>query len=176
MQLEKLDDLMKSLRRAPLYGDGGQGRAVELGCADIEGLIPHRDPFLLVDSIDGIDLETKTIRGIKLVAETDPVFAGHFPGEPIYPGVLQVEMMGQLALCLARLADVGKDGSAVAPPRIRAIRIHHALYIEPVLPGDHLTVHAGIIDDTGMTAISAGQLFKGSTLCSCSVQEVCFVD
>jgi 3-hydroxymyristoyl/3-hydroxydecanoyl-(acyl carrier protein) dehydratase len=140
----------------------------------IERLIPHRPPFRLIDSIDRVDMGARTIRGSRRLREDDPVFAGHFPGTPVYPGVLQVETMGQLGLCLAGLLG-GHAVSYGQPPQVRAIRIHNALFIEALAPGDSLAVTASLVEDNGLTAICAGQIFRGEQLCSCAIQEVCFV-
>lgn len=175
MLLEGLDDLVKSLRKEPIFRPEADTIAPSVNFPRIQELIPHRDPFLLIDHIDSLNLPKKTIRGSRHIRKDDPVFAGHFPGQPVYPGVLQVEAMGQLALCLSRLTDED-NGNSGHPPDIRAIKIHHASFLAPVSPGDNLTIQAGIVEDNGFTAISSGQVFKDSTLCSYSVQEVCFVD
>lgn len=170
---ETLEQLMKELRRKPLFAADA---ADNLGYdrAGVERLIPHRAPFLLIDTVDGLDREARTVKGSRRIPADDPVFAGHFPGQPVYPGVLQVEMMGQLGLCLAGLLSADEAGED-SPPQVRATRIHQAIFVEPVMPSDRLTVMAGMVDDNGLTAICAGQVFRDRTLCSCAVQEVCFV-
>jgi 3-hydroxyacyl-[acyl-carrier-protein] dehydratase len=168
-----LKGLIKELRRVPLFRDDADPYRVRYDRLAIEQLIPHRPPFLLIDAVDRLDRQRQTIRGSRFLAPDDPVFVGHFPDHPVYPGVLQVETMGQLALCLAGLLQ--GEAAPRAPFGVRATRIHHALYIEPVGPGDRLTVMAGLIADTGLTAMCAGQIYRDDTLCACAVQEVCYV-
>jgi 3-hydroxyacyl-[acyl-carrier-protein] dehydratase len=76
---------------------------------EIEALIPHRWPFLLVDRIDEYDGEAKRIVGVKAVTATEWYFQGHFPGMPVMPGVLQVEALAQtMAVLVAKQEGFGE--------------------------------------------------------------------
>ena len=171
MQPDEIPALVKRLRRAPLLPEG-TGTAINFDRSAVERLLPHRDPFLFVDSIDAIDLSTRAVRGRRMVAAQDPVFAGHFPGEPVYPGVLVVEAIGQLALTLvhfdAQNITLPEPGTLL---RVRATRIHHAIFFAPIRPGDTMVLHAQVIEsDFTMTAI--GQAWRGGELAACSILEV----
>jgi 3-hydroxyacyl-[acyl-carrier-protein] dehydratase len=101
---------------------------------EIQKIIPHRYPFLLVDSI--IELEpAKRIVGIKNVTFNEPFFAGHFPGSPVMPGVLIVESMAQVAavLVLREVRDRGKK-------LVYFMGIDRARFRQPVTPGDQLKI------------------------------------
>ena len=74
-----------------------------LGYAEIEKLLPHRAPFLLIDKIRDIQPGHSAI-GLKAVSGNEPYFVGHFPGNPVMPGVLIVEAMAQTAGALAALS------------------------------------------------------------------------
>jgi 3-hydroxyacyl-[acyl-carrier-protein] dehydratase len=101
---------------------------------EIQKIIPHRYPFLLVDSI--VELEpSKRIVGIKNVTFNEPFFAGHFPGSPVMPGVLIVESMAQVAavLVLREVKDRGKK-------LVYFMGIDRARFRQPVTPGDQLKI------------------------------------
>ena len=87
---------------------------------DIEKLIPHRAPFLLIDKLtNAVPGESAT--GIKAVSGGESYFAGHFPSNPVMPGVLIVEAMAQVAACVASLTlkDDQKDTLVFLQPLIK---------------------------------------------------------
>jgi len=77
---------------------------------DIKRILPHRYPFLLVDRIIEFELENRIV-GLKCVTVNEPFFQGHFPGEPIMPGVLIIEGMAQTGGVLARISVMESYGS-----------------------------------------------------------------
>jgi 3-hydroxymyristoyl/3-hydroxydecanoyl-(acyl carrier protein) dehydratase len=132
--------------------------------------------MLLVDGIDIVDLDGQAVRGHRAIRRSDVGFDGHFDGEPIYPGVLLIETMGQLGLTLLHFSSsraINVPASAI-PPRVRATHIHYAAFLAPVIPGDQLVLHAQVVD-SGLTTIAAGQAFKSGTLAAYAVSEV-YVD
>ncbi len=104
---------------------------------EIQRLIPHRPPFLLIDRVlDLVPGERAT--GIKNVSMNEPFFAGHFPSRPVMPGVLIVEAMAQTAtLICAKSLDVGDDHNLL----VYFMGIDRARFRRPVVPGDRLELH-----------------------------------
>ncbi len=97
---------------------------------DIKKEIPHRDPLLLLDRVEIIE-ENKAV-GYKLIHPEMAVLAGHFPGNPIMPGVLQVESIAQLSAILAK----PKEGELML-----LAAVNKARFMKPVLPGMEMCVH-----------------------------------
>ncbi len=106
--------------------------AVEL--LEIMELLPHRYPFLMVDRITNIDGDNTAI-GIKNVTVNEPQFTGHFPGNPVMPGVLLIEGMAQTAgaIC-ARSRQVQSN-------LVYFMTIDNARFRKPVVPGDRIEYH-----------------------------------
>ena len=82
---------------------------------DIQKIIPHRSPFLLIDKITELDIEKGTATGYKAVSYNEPFFAGHFPQQPVMPGVLIIEALAQtgavavLSICLLYTSPSPRD-------------------------------------------------------------------
>ncbi|TCM58861.1 3-hydroxyacyl-[acyl-carrier-protein] dehydratase [Rhizobium sp. PP-F2F-G48] len=129
------------MSETPMGDTGGETRgdvgATVLGTADIREimkLLPHRYPFLLVDKIIEIDSDNSAI-GIKNVTANEPHFTGHFPDQPIMPGVLLIEGMAQTAgaICARKTAT----GSNL----VYFMTIDNARFRKPVVPGDRVEYH-----------------------------------
>jgi 3-hydroxyacyl-[acyl-carrier-protein] dehydratase len=173
--LDDLHQLIKSVRRARLVPDG-VGTPVRFGADALHRLIPHRAPMLLVDTIDVVSVDTAAVRGSRELKANDLGFAGHFPDEPIYPGMLVVEAMGQIGLTLLHFADGRRTDvpADLGPRRVRATHIHHAAFLAPFRPGDTMTLHAQLAH-SDYTFVALGQAWNGDTLAAVAVSEV-FVD
>lgn len=110
-------------------------RLEDLDLEGIKRLIPHRHPFLLLDRVVGIVLGVSAI-GIKNVTVNEPHFQGHFPDQPIMPGVLIIEVMAQTAAVLA----VASMGPTAKGKPVYFMAIDQARFRRPVVPGDQLQV------------------------------------
>jgi UDP-3-O-[3-hydroxymyristoyl] N-acetylglucosamine deacetylase/3-hydroxyacyl-[acyl-carrier-protein] dehydratase len=118
-------------------------------------ILPHRYPFLMLDRILRFEGETKCV-GVKQVTINEPFFAGHFPGHPVMPGVLQVEAMAQVASILmlkVTQSAPGRLGYFVSADEVK--------FRKPVFPGDTLFISAELMKSRGK------QLAR--LRCNCSV-------
>lgn len=97
--------------------------------------LPHRYPFLMVDRIVGIKGDEAAI-GIKNVTANEPQFMGHFPSQPIFPGVLMIEGMAQTAGVLCIAATSSNQAKSVF-----FLTIDNAKFRKPVVPGDTVEYH-----------------------------------
>ena len=129
---------------------------------EISEYLPHRYPFLLVDRVLEVD-PGSFIRGFKNVTINEPFFNGHFPGNPVMPGVLMIEAMAQLAGILAFKTKDRKpsDGSIYYLAGIDSAR-----FKRPVVPGDRLEMEARIIADrSGVMKFACSAQVDGKIAC-----------
>ena len=105
----------------------------QYGIARIREILPHRHPFLLIDKVLDTNGEDH-ILALKNVTADEPFFQGHFPGNPVFPGVLQLETMAQAAGLMV-LWQAPKDAE---PPMLMSVM--NAKFRRPVVPGDTMLV------------------------------------
>ena len=111
-------------------------------------LLPHRYPFLLVDRIEDLVLtdELVEVTGTKNVTINEPFFQGHFPDEPVMPGVLVIESMGQVAAVLLKLYTEIKENERRL---VYVTSIDKVKFRRPVKPGDQLKTVATLVKRRG---------------------------
>lgn len=173
------DGLIRTGRKRRLFTSGSTAEPVEMGRDAIERMVPHRPPFLFVERISAVDLQQRTVTAHRRVEPDDPVLAGHFPGDPVYPGVLLLETMAQACICLQSVVASGRAVPAddATPPRLRLLRVERATFVTEARPGDELTVLAQILEDTGYTATLAGQVLRGDDeICAIAILEAVLLD
>lgn len=126
---------------------------------DILDAIPHRYPFMLVDRIVDFDKENKRIVGIKNLTFNELFFQGHFPGEPVMPGVLQLEAMAQVAGVMMNSIIEGRKGEVAY-----FLAVNNAKFRRMVKPGDQLRMEVEAVRvRTRMTTIH-GKAYVGDEL------------
>ena len=143
--------------QAPLYDPN---KAPIMDNNRIRELLPHRYPFLLVDKI--IEKGTNYIVGVKNITANEPFFPGHFPQEPVLPGVLQIEAMAQTGglLVLSSVDDPERYSTYF-------MKIDNVKFRQKVVPGDTLIFHISFMTELrrGM-AVMKGYAFVGEKIVS----------
>ncbi len=107
-----------------------------VGIMEVLALLPHRYPFLMVDRIYDIDADNSCV-GVKNVTFNEPHFQGHFPGQPIMPGVLIIEGMAQTAGAIC----VHSKTATQSPKAVYFMTIDKVKFRKPVVPGDVIEYH-----------------------------------
>jgi len=125
---------------------------------DIQNLLPHRYPFLMVDRIVEIEPEKRAV-GIKNVTINEPFFQGHFPGHPIMPGVMIMESMAQAGGVLL-LEAVGNPKTKL----VYFLSMDEVKFRKPVLPGDTLRLELNMIFFRRGICKMAGKALVGDAL------------
>ncbi len=124
---------------------------------DIYDVLPHRHPMCMVDRVLEYESKKRAV-GIKNVTYNEPIFEGHFPTQPVMPGVLQIEALAQLAAWLV-LRDIGKEGEL---GYFRSIS--KATFRRAVIPGDQLRLEIDVVRLRSRIAIIKGRVYVGDEL------------
>lgn len=131
---------------------------IVMDAIDVQAVLPHRYPFLLVDRVVEFDPGRRAV-GLKNVTVNDPYFQGHFPGRPVFPGVLIVEALAQLGGVLAI-----RSSSAEKSPIVYLTGIDKAKFRKPVIPGDQIRLEVEVIKRRPPFWKMQGRAFVGSDL------------
>ena len=115
---------------------------MRLGIKEIQEIIPHRHPFLLIDFIDELEPGVRAV-GYKSITFNEPQFNGHFPGQPVMPGVLMIEALAQVGAVAILSLPENKRKTAFFGS------INKAKFKQMVLPGDRLKLECEIIKRKG---------------------------
>lgn len=119
---------------------------MRLGIKEIQEIIPHRHPFLLIDCIEELEPGVRAT-GYKSITYNEPQFAGHFPDEPVMPGVLMLEALAQVGAVaiLSVEANKGKTAYFGSMDKVK--------FKQKVLPGDRLKLECEIIKQKGPVGV-----------------------
>jgi 3-hydroxyacyl-[acyl-carrier-protein] dehydratase len=115
---------------------------------EIQKILPHRYPFLLVDRITDLK-QGEYIEGFKNVSISEPVFQGHFPDHPIYPGVMIIEGMAQAGGVLAFKSMDNATQEEIENKVVYFMSIDKAKFRAPVTPGDQLVYKINVLKNKG---------------------------
>ncbi len=141
---------------------------------EIQKILPHRFPFLLVDRVTEIS-NSESLTGYKNVTIGEQIFEGHFPGHPIYPGVMILEGMAQAGGILAfksmNLSDEDIDNKVVY-----FMSIDRAKFRTPVRPGDRLEYRMRVLKHKGTIWILEGKAYVDDKLVSEAELKAMIVD
>ncbi|WP_029086895.1 3-hydroxyacyl-ACP dehydratase FabZ [Brevundimonas aveniformis] len=136
-----------------------EDRGEEIDFAEVMRRIPHRYPLLLVDRAENYLAHT-SITGIKNVTHNEPFFQGHFPGNPVMPGVLIVEALGQTgAVLMSKSLDADVNGKAIF-----FMSVDGARFRKPVRPGDQLRMQVVVVKHRGDLFKFRGEAFVDGKL------------
>ncbi|HSL89243.1 MAG TPA: bifunctional UDP-3-O-[3-hydroxymyristoyl] N-acetylglucosamine deacetylase/3-hydroxyacyl-ACP dehydratase [Ignavibacteriaceae bacterium] len=124
----------------------------------IERILPHRYPFLLVDKIVHLELDKKVV-GVKSVTVNEPFFPGHFPGQPIMPGVLIIEAMAQTGGVLLLNSFPNPEEKLVY-----FMQINNAKFRKPVVPGDQVFMEVELTHKKSKVVMMQGKAFVNDVL------------
>lgn len=138
-----------------------------LSADEVARLLPHRYPFALLDRVTAVR-PGLSAEAIKNVSAADGVLAGHFPGRMIYPGVLLVECLAQLAAVIYGTAAAQRAGAGLVGDVAGRVgylaEIKQAKFLKPVVPGDQVVLRAQSGPQRGALIAVTGQASVGDTV------------
>ena len=142
-----------------MSADGGGAPQTEIEIGEVLARIPHRYPFLLIDRAESFR-PNESIVGIKCVTFNEPFFQGHFPGNPVMPGVLIIEALAQTgAVLMSKSLDVDVEGKTIMFMSVDEARFRH-----PVRPGDVLRMNVEVLKHRGDFFKFKGRALVGEKL------------
>ena len=130
---------------------------------EIQKILPHRYPFLLVDRVTKLD-KGESVIAYKNVSISEPVFEGHFPGHPIYPGVMILEGMAQAGGILSFMSMDDLPKEELANKVVYFMSIDKAKFRTPVRPGDRLEYRVSVIKQKGSIWMLKGEAYVDDKL------------
>ncbi|WP_415398507.1 3-hydroxyacyl-ACP dehydratase FabZ [Sulfurimonas sp. CS5] len=142
---------------------------------EIQKIIPHRYPFLLLDRVTDF-VKDETLTGYKNVTIGDNIFQGHFPGHPIYPGVMILEGMAQAGGILAFKSMDDMTEEEAANKVVYFMSIDKAKFRAPVKPGDKLEYRISVIKHKGSIWMLDGKAYVDDILVSQAELKAMIVD
>lgn len=142
---------------------------------EIQKIIPHRFPFLLIDRV--MDLESgKSINAYKNVSISENIFQGHFPGHPIYPGVMIVEGLAQAGGILAFKSLSEEEQKDTSNKVVYFMSIDKCKFRAPVTPGDRLDYKISVIKHRGNIWVLKGEAYVDGKLVAEAELKAMIVD
>ena len=143
---------------------------------EILSILPHRFPFLLIDRVEELSIG-ESIKAYKNVAYNEQIFQGHFPGHPIYPGVMIIEGLAQAGGVLA-FKSMEKDGVDLSDKVVYFMSIDNAKFRSPVRPGDKLEYRISVIKHRGRIWVLKGEAYinNGATLAAQAELQAMIMD
>ena len=141
---------------------------------EIQEVLPHRYPFLLVDRVTDI-VKNETLHAYKNVSISENIFQGHFPGHPIYPGVMILEGMAQAGGILA-FKSMSMTEEEAAQKVVYFMSIDKAKFRAPVRPGDRLEYEITVLKNKGAIWVLQGKAYVDGKLVSEAELKAMVVD